>query len=188
MGVAPFHSGADDLTPAANAEIVSIAPPPAGFGHLARHPHRNRQWPAHVTATRPGDSGLVDLEIGAAGQKFGQRDPGLQSRRRGPQAVVCAVAEGQNISWSAGDVQLCGVGAVLPFVAVGRTVEQEYLAAGRDGALGDRDVPGDGAGQSLNRGGQPKKFLNGVGHQLRLPGQQCALVGPLIQQLHCAAE
>ena len=52
----------------------------------------------------------------------------------------------------------------------------------------NRDVAGGGAGEALHRRGQPQELVDRVGDQLGVLGQQPPLVGPLMQQLHGAAE
>ena len=76
------------------------------------------------------------------------------------EAMVRTVAERQDVARLAGNVELSGVGAVLTFVPVRRTVEQQRAPAGRDGGVADGDVAGGGPGQALHWRGHPQELID----------------------------
>src|SRR3954453_10661788 len=67
--------------------------------------HRDLRRAAYVGSRRPGDAVEVDGEVGAPRQQLRQRHPGLQPRRRGAQAVVAALAEGEQLAGPAAYVE-----------------------------------------------------------------------------------
>ena len=99
-----------------------------------------------------------------------------------------AVAEGHDLAGPPVDPEVLGVLAELTPVAVGRGVEQEYLAVGRDGGAVEGDVARRGAGEALHRAGEAQQLVDGVGDAPGVVEQQGALVEMGREQLSRTAE
>lgn len=133
-------------------------------------------------------SRLSKYRYSVAREQLGQRHPALHPGRGRTQAVVGAVAEGQDVARAPSDIEFARVRAVLAFVAVGRAVRQQNLAASWDGGVADRDIARGRACQTLHRRGEPQQFLDRVRDARRVIQQQPALVGPPVQQRHRTTE
>src|SRR6478752_10801425 len=99
-------------------------------------PERHRRGSPDVRSGCPPHRVEVDGEVRTAREQLLQRHPGLQARGSGTQAVVVALAEGQQLAGATAYVELVGVRAVAARVAVGGAVQQEHAAAlGDDGVV-----------------------------------------------------
>ena len=84
--------------------------------------------------------------------------------------------------------QCAAVRAELPWVAIGRGVQQQHLAPGGHGGAVEVDRPGGGAGEPLHGTGQPEELLDRSRDPSRVLEQQRTLVTVLGQQLRGHAE
>ncbi len=149
---------------------------------------RDGERPAHVAAGRPGDAARFHVERRDPREQLLERDPRHHPRGGVAEAVVAALAEGEELRRAAAHVELVGVRAVAARVAVGRGVRQQHLATGRDPYAVQLDVAGGGAGQPLDRRGEPQELLDRALDQARVGDEERALVGSLGEQLDRAAE
>src|SRR5688572_20403937 len=85
---------------------------------------------AHRRRRRELDVVVVDFPVGEPIEHFVERDPTLESRERGAEAVVESVAEREVLTFVAVDVEAVGLG-VAPLVAVRGPDEQQHRAPGR---------------------------------------------------------
>ena len=128
------------------------------------------------------------MNDGIAGEQLLERDPGHHPCGRVADAVVAALAEGEDLGGVAAYVEPLGVRAVPARVAVGGAVAEQHLAAGRDRDAVQLHVAGGGAGQALYRRGEPQELLDRVLDQGRVGDEEGTLVGALGEQLHGTAE
>ena len=143
----------------------------------------SRQRGQRFPRGRPGSPGVWHV-LCHHRQGFGEFEPG----KVGAQAVMHAGAEGlHRVGAIAGDIELVGF-VVDGGIPVGRGGVGDDQCAGRDHDSGEFDIlEGDAQGAPGDRG-VPHRFLDRVGGQLGVLGQQCPLVGVIAEHLHRGGE
>src|ERR1700724_1866355 len=97
--------------------------------------NRDRCEAAHGAGVHGYELGVVDLPGRETDKRAGERDPALEARERGAQAVVGPVTERNMALDHAPDVEALGI-VELPRVSVCAAVQQQDLRlGGHDGAV-----------------------------------------------------
>ena len=168
--IEPFAQVVGEMSPAEPrvALISNVTGQLAGAGYGSPD-----YWVEHVRApARSGGDGLegdrrrvhaagrheltaddlrgVDLPVADRLEQHLDRHAGLEPGHGVPEAVVNAVAERPVVLHVAIEVEHVGV-RVDGLVVVGRAVQEQHLVAGRDRDVGDRDVAGGRACETLHR-------------------------------------
>src|SRR5438067_9979956 len=94
---------------------------------------------AHGAGVQPHGLVVVDLPAREALERLLQRDPPFETRQRGTNAVVDAVAEGHVVVEGTAHVEPVRVG-IHPLVTAGRTGQQEHLGISGDHGAVEFDV------------------------------------------------
>src|SRR4029453_12216265 len=130
--------------------------------------------PVYVAHVDAAAGSLVDGVAREAPGEFLERDPGLQARERGADAIVDALSESQLRRDVAPDVEPVGVG-VLPLVPVGGAEQEQDAIPRRDPAAIPFDVSRDRPYGVLGRRRPAQHLLDGAGNRARV-GQDAGVL------------